>query len=126
MKYYLIRRFYFDESHPNHGKIVKRGLTLDEAQEHCRRDDTHERNGEGNTVWFDGYESELYPLKDAEAAEHFVFLADDETLPASDADIEEWIDDTMDHGDYEHGVRASHDLNTREWLRYALKKRELS
>jgi hypothetical protein len=33
-------------------KVIKTGLTLEEAQEHCRRDDTH---GDG---WFDGYESE--------------------------------------------------------------------
>lgn len=37
-----------------HGKnkVIARGLTLEEAQEHCRRDDTH---GNG---WFDGYERE--------------------------------------------------------------------
>ena len=33
-------------------KVIKRGLTLEEAQEHCRREDTH---GPG---WFDGYEEE--------------------------------------------------------------------
>jgi hypothetical protein len=34
-------------------EVIKTGLTLEEAQEHCRRDDTH---GDG---WFDGYESEV-------------------------------------------------------------------
>lgn len=33
-------------------EVIKTGLTLEEAQEHCRREDTH---GEG---WFDGYEDE--------------------------------------------------------------------
>jgi len=33
-------------------KVIKRGLTLDEAQEHCSLESTH---GKG---WFDGYEEE--------------------------------------------------------------------
>ena len=33
-------------------KVIKRGLTLDEAQAHCSLESTH---GEG---WFDGYEEE--------------------------------------------------------------------
>ena len=49
---YRIKRFCFDESSPEHHKVIETGLTLDEAQEHCQRPDTH---GDG---WFDGYEEE--------------------------------------------------------------------
>jgi hypothetical protein len=45
---YCIRRFKFDGA----TTTVKRGLTLEEAQEHCQRDDTR---GDG---WFDGYTEE--------------------------------------------------------------------
>jgi len=43
---YKIIRFRFE----GNNTVVKRGLTLEEAQAHCRRDDTR---GDG---WFDGYE----------------------------------------------------------------------
>ena len=46
---YKILRFYRDGTPV---WLVKRGLTLAQAQEHCRREDTH---GPG---WFDGYEEE--------------------------------------------------------------------
>lgn len=48
MNTYMIIRFkeYCDR------RVIKRGLTLEEAQAHCQRDDTC---GDG---WFDGYESE--------------------------------------------------------------------
>ncbi len=49
---YKIVRFCFDEDSPENHKVMQSGLTLDEAQAHCRRDDTH---GAG---WFDGYERE--------------------------------------------------------------------
>lgn len=46
-KYKVIR---FSMNAPS--KVIKKGLTLEEAQKHCRREDTH---GEG---WFDGYDTE--------------------------------------------------------------------
>lgn len=49
--YYIIRMRF---NGPNN--VVKRGLTLEEAQEHCGREDTH--GGEGTGRWFDGYEEE--------------------------------------------------------------------
>lgn len=47
---YRIRRFCADDSHPDHRKIVKRDLTLPQAQAHCNDPTT---SGDG---WFDGYE----------------------------------------------------------------------
>lgn len=52
MAYQIIRQ-YMDSSHPDHHKIVKEGLTMEEAQEHCRDEETREEG-----VWFDSYESE--------------------------------------------------------------------
>ena len=50
---YKIVRFYKDSNHQDHNKGIKTGLTEAEAQEHCQREDTHERG-----VWFDGYTEE--------------------------------------------------------------------
>lgn len=53
MSTYRIIRFYRDNTHPSFpNKTILTGLSLDEAQEHCRREDTH---GDG---WFDGYDHE--------------------------------------------------------------------
>ena len=48
MKLRKIIRFRFEGTK----RVVKKGLTLQEAQEHCSRDDTR---GDG---WFDGYTEE--------------------------------------------------------------------
>ena len=37
---YKIVRFCFDNNNPDHHKVVRSGLTLEEAQDHCQRDDT--------------------------------------------------------------------------------------
>jgi hypothetical protein len=49
MKTYKIVRMYRDSYKHS---TIKRGLTLEEAQAHCSREDTH---GDG---WLDGYEEE--------------------------------------------------------------------
>jgi hypothetical protein len=49
---YKVVRHCFDQDSPDNGRVIATGLTLDEAQEHCQREDTH---GEG---WFDGYTAE--------------------------------------------------------------------
>jgi hypothetical protein len=58
---YEIVRFY----NPCYGKhagkratVLRRGVTLEEAQEHCSREDTHKKiriNGEVHVEWFDGF-----------------------------------------------------------------------
>ena len=48
MTTYKIVRFRFEGTN----RVIKEGLTLEEAQEHCRREDT---KGDG---WFDGYTEE--------------------------------------------------------------------
>jgi hypothetical protein len=47
-KTYYVKRMWQNGNR----EIIKTGLTLEEAQEHCQRDDTH---GDG---WFDGYDEE--------------------------------------------------------------------
>ena len=49
---YEIIRFYQDSNHPDNHKIIKTGLTLEEAQKHCNDESTQEPG-----VWFDGYQS---------------------------------------------------------------------
>ena len=49
-KTYKIVRFFQDTN--KEAEVIVRGLTLDQAQAHCNREDTH---GEG---WFDGYQEE--------------------------------------------------------------------
>lgn len=71
---YRIVRFYEDEERPGgHRRIMKRGLTLEEAKEHCNDDETSSYTAQpprgcGNDPdlisawhqekkhWFDGYE----------------------------------------------------------------------
>ena len=56
---YKIIRFYRDNKDIDK-QVLVRGLTLEQAQAHCRRDDT---KGDG---WFDGYEQERIPIPESE------------------------------------------------------------
>ena len=60
---YLIMRFHRDEAN----KVIERGLSLQEAQEHCQDPETSSRTctspaakeyTEKHGPWFDGYEKE--------------------------------------------------------------------
>jgi hypothetical protein len=52
---YKIIRFHQDEEHPDHRKVIKRGLSLAEAQAHCQHPSTR------GDDWFDGYDEDPGP-----------------------------------------------------------------
>jgi len=49
---YKIVRYYLDDNKEN--KVIKTGITLKEAQEHCNNDETKGKD------WFDGYTDEKH------------------------------------------------------------------
>lgn len=55
--YKIVRIF-----HNNGRRVIKKGLTLEEAQEHCQDPETSGRTCSNNpyptTMWFDAYEEE--------------------------------------------------------------------
>jgi len=53
---YKIIRMYRDENKSK--RVIRTGLSLEEAQEHCNREETHKLNRDGSVVWFDGYTKE--------------------------------------------------------------------
>lgn len=55
MKTYKIMRFYREDKP---ARTIRRGLTLEEAQLHCRDPRTRKENRRGEVIWFDGYEEE--------------------------------------------------------------------
>lgn len=54
MNTYKIVRFRFQ----GENEVIETGLTLEEAQEHCNREDTSGGSTDDGTAWFDGYEEE--------------------------------------------------------------------
>ena len=56
METYKIIRMYRDDNKAS--RTIKKGLSLEEAQEHCSRDDTQKLDASGSAIWFDGYYSE--------------------------------------------------------------------
>lgn len=57
MESYKIIRFCFNEEHPDNRRVIRRGLSLEEAQAHCRDEATHGEDAERGR-WFDGYDEE--------------------------------------------------------------------
>lgn len=55
MKTYSIIRCRKDRP----AKVIKRGLSLEQAKEHCSSEDTHKINKDGNVEWFDGFREEV-------------------------------------------------------------------
>lgn len=64
MKTYRIYRFYF---HDHETEVIKEGLTLEEAQKHCRDPETSSstckepenvKRTQKKGPWFDGYQEE--------------------------------------------------------------------
>ena len=51
MATYKIVRFYYPSLEPQ--KVIKKGLSLKEAQEHCKKPETSKKG-----KWFDGYTEE--------------------------------------------------------------------
>lgn len=61
---YHITRYYFNFNHPGMKRIIARGLTLEEAQAHCRDPETSSSTATTPAAkritrrmgpWFDGY-----------------------------------------------------------------------
>jgi len=61
----VVRYYYEVPCGMSHRRTVKRGLTLEEAQEHCRDPETSSTSARGSVAcrrtarmgaWFDGYE----------------------------------------------------------------------
>ena len=50
---YKIVRSTYDSDHEDNHKVIRTGLTLDEAREHCRDPETRDPG-----VWFDTYTEE--------------------------------------------------------------------
>jgi hypothetical protein len=57
---YYIRRFCFHENHPDHHRVVARGLPLEAAQRWCQ-DPATAGDDADRGQWFDGYDREDTP-----------------------------------------------------------------
>jgi|GEM_PF-1858355 len=55
---YRIIRTHFGYPSDKRPRVIKRGLSLDEAQAHCRDPETSHKSGPPSGWWFDGYEAE--------------------------------------------------------------------
>jgi hypothetical protein len=54
-RYRIVRNYFNPNRRP---RTIKRGLTLTEAQAHCRNPKTSHKTGPSSGWWFDGYSEE--------------------------------------------------------------------
>ena len=54
MQTYKIVRFHKNQ----YSKVIARGLSLEEAQRHCKNPNTRKQDKDGHVIWFDGYTAE--------------------------------------------------------------------
>ena len=52
---YKIIRYYYDDTHPRHGQIIRTNLSLKSAIKHCRQDNASEIDQNNKIIWFDAY-----------------------------------------------------------------------
>ena len=55
---YKIVRFYREDNAGAGNRVIATGLTLEEAQAHCKDPETSFKNDAGEVIAFDGYEEE--------------------------------------------------------------------
>ena len=67
MKTYKVVRFYRKSGRR---KIIRRGLSLADAQAWCTREDTHKVTKRGDVIWFDG--STMVMLKNKASLDQFI------------------------------------------------------
>lgn len=63
--YRVVRCYFNQQPNGSHRRVIKRGLTLEAAQEHCRDPETSSSSARGSVArrrtarmgaWFDGFE----------------------------------------------------------------------
>ena len=103
MNRYKIVRFRFQ----GENEVIRRGLTLDQAQEHCNDESTHGGSTEDGTAWFDGYEMDEEYDDGVALADSFdgeydtdVALVDEAHYVGDEGQDHESYTDDQDHESY--------------------------
>ena len=56
MTTYKIIRVFFDDKKP---RVIRRGLSLEDAKNHCSDKSTEKRNKKGELIWFECFTAEV-------------------------------------------------------------------